>query len=401
MGQLLLIDDDPFIGSLIESKLPAEYSLLKAANGDVGIAMAKSQQPDVILLDVEMPGKNGYEVCDILKHDPATCNMPVIFISSKASLRERVLGYEMGGDDYLAKPFDAEILIVKLQKIRETHEEKINLLSQIEQVRKTASEAINGNSELSLMVKYQQSIQNLNSHESIVNCFFDSTRQLGLKCCLLLEIDHNKLFYSCTGENKPLEQEMMYLLHKEKKRFNDFGCRTQISYPNIALLVKNMPLGDAYRYGRLKDLLPIMIEATSSKLTAIEAEMLLRQQIIDTDHAAIHVQEALKSIAKSLQENQQESKHVIHHMMNILQDKFPNMGLEEDQEKFLLETIEEGINGAYKVTDKGAEIESALTEITKDFSTIQAKQTEILAIFTKCTQAESKDFSITSDIELF
>ncbi len=381
MNKVLVIDDDPMIGKIIEKYLPQDARLITATCGDEGLQQAFDSRPDVILLDVEMPGKNGYEVCDILKSTTSTRNIPVIFITSHSSLRERILGYEMGGDDYLEKPFDPEVLLLKIEKVQKVYQEKISLLSQMEQVNKTAKDAITNSSELSLMVKYQQRIQNMQSHEDIIQAFFEITKQLDLLCCLMVDIDSNKIFYSCTGENKPLEQEMMYMLFQQQKRFSDFGCRTQITYPNLALLIKNMPLSDAYRYGRLKDLLPILMEITSNKLSSIEAHLLLGQQRDDVVKASNIVKTMMVDVVASLRSNHQHSKDQVQKIFNRLQERLPNMGLEEDQEKYILESIDQAISIAYDTTDEGEQLNTMLKKIIAMFEDIHRRQEEIIHIY--------------------
>ena len=95
-ASILTIDDDKFIQKLIERALAdVGYSTRLASNGNEGIIAALREMPDIILLDVEMPDINGYEVCTRLKEIPGMENVAVIFLSSHGSLRERLQGYEV------------------------------------------------------------------------------------------------------------------------------------------------------------------------------------------------------------------------------------------------------------------------------------------------------------------
>ena len=110
MDKVLIIDDDRFTQNVLHKSLYQHYEVRTADDGTTGIRLANQWHPNVILLDVEMPGKNGYEVCDELKQDDNTQDIPVLFLSSHSSIRERMLGFEVGGDDYLEKPCSQEIL---------------------------------------------------------------------------------------------------------------------------------------------------------------------------------------------------------------------------------------------------------------------------------------------------
>jgi DNA-binding response OmpR family regulator len=140
--RILVIDDDKFIQKVLVKSLRDDYDTEVASSGEQGIALAQRYKPHVILLDVEMPGQNGYEVCDSLKHEAVTCDIPVVFLSSHSSLRERMLGYEVGGQDYLVKPFELEELRAKLGKITGAQAENLSLRSSAASAQNTAMEAM-------------------------------------------------------------------------------------------------------------------------------------------------------------------------------------------------------------------------------------------------------------------
>ena len=105
--KVLIIDDD--VDSLAIARLRLKkdgYILVSAGDGAEGLAKARETDPDLILLDVQMPGKSGYEVCEDLKSDPDLCNIPVIFLSAADDISEKVKGLDLGAVDYVTKPFD-------------------------------------------------------------------------------------------------------------------------------------------------------------------------------------------------------------------------------------------------------------------------------------------------------
>src|SRR3978361_485165 len=102
--KVLLIDDCPSIHGLVRARLRDEpIELHSAFDGESGLAQAASLAPDLVLLDVEMPATNGFEVCRKLKDDPRTMHVPVIFLTGAASTQEKIRGLEMGAIDYVTK----------------------------------------------------------------------------------------------------------------------------------------------------------------------------------------------------------------------------------------------------------------------------------------------------------
>lgn len=115
LGTILIIDDTPDTISMIRSILEErEYLVLFATTGEKGVQRAISGRPDLILLDVLMPGIDGYETCRLLKGDPVTADIPVIFLSGQTDPKEKIKGFEIGAVDYLEKPVSSEEMMARI-----------------------------------------------------------------------------------------------------------------------------------------------------------------------------------------------------------------------------------------------------------------------------------------------
>jgi CheY-like chemotaxis protein len=115
--RILVADDDPVILRLLQVNFNLEgYEVHTATRGEEALDKAKEHLPDVILLDVMMPGVDGWEVCRRLKEDEATAAIPVIFLSARAQDQDRRRGYELGVVAYVTKPFDPGELIEVVQR---------------------------------------------------------------------------------------------------------------------------------------------------------------------------------------------------------------------------------------------------------------------------------------------
>jgi diguanylate cyclase (GGDEF)-like protein len=114
--QILIIDDSKPIHTLIISLLSDELAIFHSAyEGGTGMVVAASLRPDLILLDVEMPGMDGYEVCRQLRADPNTASVPIIFLTARAATEEMVHGLNLGGNDYVTKPFKLSELLSRVR----------------------------------------------------------------------------------------------------------------------------------------------------------------------------------------------------------------------------------------------------------------------------------------------
>ena len=115
MKKVLVVDDKPNNLSLVTSLLRPFYEVLLANHGEKAIQTAKEKKPDLILLDIMMPGMSGFEVCEVLKSDPMTAPIPVIFLTAKNDGEDFEKAYGSGGVDYATKPINAKELLMRVK----------------------------------------------------------------------------------------------------------------------------------------------------------------------------------------------------------------------------------------------------------------------------------------------
>lgn len=121
--KLLIVDDSDQIRWFLKHIFSSEYQILEARNGQEGIDMALVEQPNIILCDVMMPVKDGFEVCKELKTNPKTFQTPIIMLTAKVESEDVIAGIENGADDYITKPFDVEVLRSKVKHLLKRREQ--------------------------------------------------------------------------------------------------------------------------------------------------------------------------------------------------------------------------------------------------------------------------------------
>ena len=116
--KILVADDEEDVLALVTSSLKsAGYSTLNADDGPSALASARSHIPALIVLDLMLPGMSGLEVCKALKSDSATKHIPIVMLTAKADEVDRILGFELGADDYMTKPFSPRELTLRVQSV--------------------------------------------------------------------------------------------------------------------------------------------------------------------------------------------------------------------------------------------------------------------------------------------
>ncbi len=116
--RILIVDDEEGIVKVVKMYLEHhDYEVITANDGQVGLEKAKTEKPDLIVLDLMLPKIDGYKVCGLLKRDARYAKTPVIMFTAKAQEKDVKLGQEVGADAYITKPFEPEVLLAKIKEL--------------------------------------------------------------------------------------------------------------------------------------------------------------------------------------------------------------------------------------------------------------------------------------------
>ena len=117
MKKILIVDDEKDIVETLSFMLKAKgFDCISAYDGETGLSLAKSQHPDLVILDVMMPKINGYKICRLLKFDNKYKDIPIIMVTARSQDEDKIIGEETGADEYITKPFEFSDVLEKINK---------------------------------------------------------------------------------------------------------------------------------------------------------------------------------------------------------------------------------------------------------------------------------------------
>jgi two-component system alkaline phosphatase synthesis response regulator PhoP len=117
-GKILVVDDEIYIVHILDFSLGMEgYEVVTALDGEQALEKMKTERPDLIVLDIMMPKLDGYEVCKTIKSSPDTAHVPVILLSAKGRNVDQKMGFDVGADDYITKPFSPRKLVERINQL--------------------------------------------------------------------------------------------------------------------------------------------------------------------------------------------------------------------------------------------------------------------------------------------
>lgn len=390
--KVLVVDDDKFAQKLIVRTLQSRYELKTASDGAEAVIMAAEWLPDVVLLDVEMPLKNGYETCEILKQQDSTKTIPVIFLSGKSSIREKMLGFELGAEDYLVKPFEPDELNAKVKLAITSYHEKRQLNKLAQSAQSNAFEALTISAELGRALRFAEHTYAINSFEDLAKSLFKSMNDFGLRCSVMFVTLGGALFFSHgDADVPPLEKDLLQLMHNQG-RFSDFGCRTFCNFRQVALLIKNMPLENRELYGRIKDTVPFILGAVDGKVRSLDIQKSLVQQATSLSQSIEAIGATLNALTQQVSTGQNAISTVMKNLLRDLGERLPKLGLEDDQENYLLTRIDSAFTETLDELDRSEVLGQSLQGVVRLLQHLKGQQEKMI------TQTEIKPDVMNSDM---
>jgi two-component system alkaline phosphatase synthesis response regulator PhoP len=118
MSKIMIVDDEQDIVELLSYNLEKEgFSTVKAYDGEAALGLVRSEKPDLMILDLMLPKMNGLDVCKAIRRNPETVNLPIIMLTAKGDEIDKIIGLEVGADDYITKPFSIKELIARVRAV--------------------------------------------------------------------------------------------------------------------------------------------------------------------------------------------------------------------------------------------------------------------------------------------
>lgn len=364
---ILAVDDDKRNLKIMLEMLEEDYNVNFAYSGESCLDNVSSIEPDLILLDIMMPGLNGYEVCKKLKAQEKTRNIPVIFVSGKDSLEDRITGFEVGAEDYFIKPFDHDALLAKIKAALGKASEKSQLTARANEASAIAFKAMTENSRLGCILQFMEASFNTLNYKSLCERIFETTMELGLSCSVLIHAIAGGDSFSASdnGVISPLEESILSRA-KHKGRFFDFQNRSIVNYDHISLIIKNMPLDDEVLYGSIKDNICYLLNGADACIKGLQVQMALQQyeqHLLNTINSSTEVMDELRN---GYHKMSLDAATIVEDIADEINKSIMQLELSFKQEKTVEEIAERGLQRTIALFNKGIGIDEKFAKLTKN-----------------------------------
>lgn len=348
LPQIINVDDDAMVREVVEEMLGGSFRVLTACSGDECLSMLEEAKPELILLDVEMPGLDGYETCRRIKATPELVDLPVLFLSGHDALEDRLKGYEAGGEDYIIKPFDPVELKSKIRNLLRLRRERDQQEEMASYASSTAMTAMTSLGEMGTLIETMKRF----------NACLGGLGMYGLHGAVQIRTPSETLTRVEDGTAAPLVASIIKHM-TSMDRITSFRSRTCITYDNISLLVNDMPEDEEERYGRLRDHLAMLAEGASVRVQAIVLATTVTR-------VAGNLTQTLDAIDAAQRENRVAVSLGLNAMNEDMARAFVSLGLSAEQEDFLSNMIQQGIDKILSTQSSGIDVQDRLSVLIRE-----------------------------------
>ncbi len=299
----------------------------------------------LVILDINMPGKSGYEICELLKDGFLTDNVPVLFTSGLMDNEDIMKAFAAGADDYLIKPVRLNELAIKITKLIEQKQQQFDAIEQSTTAMKIAFDAMKNSSELGAILRFHEEVHQVNDFALLADLSFSALRNFDLESTIVFLLDDQPAYYRDDLQKSQLEFESM-LAARAKGRLFSWKKYSFFSYDLFTVLIRNMPIDDEERYGILKDQICLLLNGIDARCRSI----LIAQSELEKQQRIASVNKILANLVMEIEQGNvnlsEKFERIIADMETNIIAEITQFSLLENEEARLLSVVKDSMSAA-------------------------------------------------------
>ena len=362
--KVFAVDDDPVVLDILRAILEPDCEIQTFSSVEDCQARLATETPDLFLLDVNLPGIDGYTFCRQIKDAFETRRIPVIFVSGNDTIEERIKGYDAGGEDFIVKPFEPEELLRKFMVAQSRVLSQRSLTTQAEEAEMLSSLVMASMDETGILLQFMSKLIAMESAEDVADGLLELMRRYRLDGVVQTRLGSVTQTRSAAGKDLPLEVAVIEHVRGQGRIF-EFSRRSVHNFERVTLMVNTLPLNDPDYCGRLRDHLSVAAQGVDSRLKALQVEEANRRAQGGILAALESVGDTIMELRDAHQNNSAASSKLVVDLQETLLNSFYRLGLTDNQEKFLQNMVGDFMTRMADLLNRGAETQETLQRLNK------------------------------------
>jgi DNA-binding response OmpR family regulator len=357
--RIIVVDDDPILCEVLAFSLAPHFEVNIFNSGEQCLQDINDYQPKLVILDIDMPGISGYETCRKLRETYAT--LPVIFLSSCDTLEERLEAFDAGGDDFLTKPTDTEIIVRKV-KVAIKHQEDLDrTIHEKKSYEQMAMTLLDNIGETGVLLNYTRANFYCQDYVTLATRTLEAAEHFGLKCQIQLRYPGGSISCNHNGIASPLEESVLNKMTAMGRLFQ-FKKRLVANFQHVTLIILNMP-DNPDTAGHIKDNIATLAEIADEFVKTITIRNESEENVELIRKANLSAGPSVEILRKKYRTQQADTRLLLNDLISDVEKTFIHLGLTDSQEHKVSDVLHANSDKILHLFEQSSEFEKQFSMI--------------------------------------
>ncbi len=361
MGRVLVVDDNAATRTLHRALLAKQFEVVTAGSGEEAIELCKAQEPDLVVLDIEMPDMDGIQTCRKLRE---WSQVPVIFATGHESLDEHLRAYDAGGNDIVTKPVHSEILLRKAALVIRQHRASAELVEEHQSLHKMAMEFLSSVGQSGALLNFMRASVACRSHQELGQRLFETAGDLGMACSVMLRHRDGPTYITPHGDATPIEKAIFEQSAAMGRCFQ-FGQRLAVNYDRVSIIVANMPDEETEPdlAGRTRDNIAILAETTEALCDNVDMRMESVERAEQLQVTWGRMVTTVESLRQKYLQMMGDTRILLQELVDKVERSFGWLGASESQEVQMSNELDQSIQSVLALLAEGGDFDREFSKV--------------------------------------
>lgn len=337
--RVLVVDDDRLFRALIEKALAERFDVASAGSGEEALAHFGETQADLIVLDVEMPGMNGFAVCRKIRE---TSRVPIIFVTAHDTLEYQLEAFDAGGNDIVTKPLSLPVLQRKVELAIQTHAEYQQLSDEKQQLQSMAMNFLSTVGQNGVLMNFVRSSIQCRIHQALADNLVGAMRELGLQSFGVIRHSAGQEAFRTEGEPTRLEADILEKLSSMGRMFQ-FKKQLVINYDRVSIAVNNVPDNDPECAGNIRDQVAVLAETSEALCDNVAMRQESMERAEQLQMALFKAVSAVESLRERHQGMLADTRILLQELVDVIEKAYSWLGTTLDQEEKISQMMDHSV----------------------------------------------------------
>lgn len=370
-GRVMVVDDDRTTRAVHRAILATHYDVITAGSGEEAVEQCRIHTPDLVVLDVMMPGMNGYETCRKLRE---FTSVPILFVTGSTSLDENLEAFDAGGNDIISKPVNRDLFLRKVGVVIHQYKAAASLAEEKHALERMAMGFLSSVSQSGVLLNFMRNSVACQDYRELASQLLTATRDLGLECCLMIRHEGGEVTATDRGEPSPIEVSILNNA-AEMGRLFQFKTRLVVNYDRVSIIVSNMPSesAEAERSGILRDSLAILAETAEALAINVDIRQAANKRAEQLQLALSEAESVLVSMGEQHRVMLLDIRLLLQELAESIEKSYSWLDTTQAQEATISTTLDQSIKRILGRIQTGGNFDEQFSQVITALKSGQAQ----------------------------